>query len=136
MVLRASYARSVPFNPEAFGRRLAAARAWRGLEPKQVARHLGISSEAVNRWERGGLQRAPAKGQVLLLAEVLEQPADWLIEGHTPPWMQGALARDEDVLAVFAALDLKLDVDVVPRLEAIEAELRRLAEAVTAARPA
>jgi transcriptional regulator with XRE-family HTH domain len=57
-----------------------------GLEPKEVAHHLGVSSEAINRWERGGLQRPPARGQILLLAQLLDQTEQWFMEGETPPW--------------------------------------------------
>jgi len=82
------------FDSRSFGRRLAAARVWRGLEPKQVANALGVSAEAINRWERGGLTRPPAKGQLRLLAEVLEQPESWILGGEVPPWQSTAEASE------------------------------------------
>jgi transcriptional regulator with XRE-family HTH domain len=86
MAFRLAYGRPMNFDGRAFGRRIASARVWLGLEPKEVALQLDLSAEAINRWERGGLQRAPKRGQVRLLAEVLQVPADWLLAGDTPPW--------------------------------------------------
>ncbi len=94
MALRASYSPLMSFDAAAFGRRLASARAWRGLEPKQVAHHLDVTPETVNRWERGGLEKPPAKGQLLLLAEILQQPESWLLDGEQPPWLTSPAAGD------------------------------------------
>ncbi len=134
-----AYRRSVEFDPQAFGRRLAAARAWLGLEAKQVARHLELSAEAINRWERGGLRRAPARGHLRLLAEVLEQPEEWLLRGTSPPWrsaasddrdatsgdreLRDALARQHDeVVSRFDRQDELLRV-LMARVDAIRSRL-------------
>jgi transcriptional regulator with XRE-family HTH domain len=79
----------VSFDPEEFGRRLAAARARAGLKPKQLAAALGSSVEKVNRWERGELVRPPSKGDLRLLADLLDQDAGWLLSGD------GALRHPE-----------------------------------------
>lgn len=120
MASRDSYGRLVTFDPVAFGRRVAAARVWRGLEPKQVAVALETSPETVNRWERGGITKPPAKGQLRLLAEVLEQDEAWLLRGETPPWHEppgdngGSASNGEPSLR-----------DVLQKLEAIERRLER-----------
>jgi transcriptional regulator with XRE-family HTH domain len=128
MAFRSSYGQRVSFDGQAFGRRVAAARAWRGLEPKQVASFLGVSPEAINRWERGGLQRPPARGQLQLLAEVLEQPRDWLVEGTSPPWTTPTTMSDDErrrddqdrLARRFDSIDDKLD-DIAEQLRAIAA---------------
>jgi len=126
MAERASYSRAVPFDGAAFGRRIAAAREWLGLEPKQLAQPLGVSPETINRWERGGLENPPVKGQVRLLAEVLHQTEEWLLTGEQPPW-SAAIGTSESPSAT-PGLD-RLE----RRLGSLEAEV---AEAVTLAREA
>lgn len=125
MAFRAPYRRPVTFDGQAFGRRVAAARVWRGLEPKQVAAHLGVSAEAINRWERGGLQRAPARGQLRLLAEVLEQPEEWIAGGEAPPWAavvdRGAgTDRERD------DLEAERHQELLEHFAAVEEQLREL----------
>lgn len=83
------------FDGVAFGRRVASAREWAGLAPKQLAEQLGMSDETVYRLERGKRKRAPGKGELRLLAEALGQPEDWLLNGDVPPWLSAQNGRDE-----------------------------------------
>lgn len=111
------------FDPKGFGRRIAAARVWRGLEPKQVAQHLGLSAEAINRWERGGIQRLPPRGQLRLLSEILEQPAEWIAEGDAPPWVSGQPRSDTEQQDIAA----RRHDELVSRLEDLAEQVRALA---------
>lgn len=106
----------------------AAMAATRADSPTALARALRMTSYSaprnIKRWLNGIAQ--PDYEATLLLVR-----AAGLLSTELRPVDEGD--GDEDALR---ALDQKLDDVVVPRLEAIEAEIRRLAEAVTAARPA
>ena len=117
MEQNAPYRRPVDFEAPAFGRRVAAAREWAGLKPKQLAERLGVSPEAVYRLERGTRLTSPRRAELRLLAETLDQSEEWLLRGESPPWTQrstgSALPRGDR-----ASLEL-LD----HRLESLEADV-------------
>lgn len=77
----------VTYDGAAFGRRVASAREWAGLEPKELARRVGVHVESINRIERGGRRKQPRKAELRLLAEALGQTEEWLLEGEVPPWV-------------------------------------------------
>lgn len=89
-----------------FGRRVAAARVWKGLEPKELAVALGRSTEAVNAMERGDRVRAPDKLLLEALAHELNVTPEWLLKGEEPPWAvsqsgaSGSGAVDERLVQV------------------------------------
>jgi transcriptional regulator with XRE-family HTH domain len=112
----------VSFDSQGFGRRLAAARAWRGLQPKEIAAHVGLSAEAINRWERGGIRRPPNKATIRGLAELLEQDEAWLLRGTTPPWLEnGSLVVSQE-----ADLQARRHDELLTRLDAQDEVLRVL----------
>lgn len=78
------------FDGKAFGRRLAAAREWAGLAPKQLAELIGSSTEAIYRLERGDRQTPPRKAELKIMAEALAQPVEWLLHGDAPPWVSSS----------------------------------------------
>jgi transcriptional regulator with XRE-family HTH domain len=130
MALRVNYRRPVAFDPVAFGRRLASAREWRGLEPKQLAAELGISTEAINRWERGGLAKPPNKLALEKLSELLSQPVEWLLSGTDPPW----LTATAPVAGENLATALHQLADAVDELQIRAAERERAAPRATSRR--
>lgn len=118
------YGRGVSvFDAHGFGRRVAAARVWAGIEPKELAHRLGISDESIYRMERGERKRPPGRGELGLLAEILGQPDEWLLSGTEPPW-NGDRPTGPGADEVLAALN-GLRRDLWTRLDAIERELRR-----------
>jgi transcriptional regulator with XRE-family HTH domain len=82
----ASYRGGVDFDSKAFGRRVASAREWIGLKPKELAAALGRSAESVNAIERGDRKDPPDKLLLTALAEALKVEAPWLLSGTQPPW--------------------------------------------------
>lgn len=81
------YRRAVAFDPLWFGRRVAAARAWAGLKPKELAVALGRSTEAINAMERGDRVAPPDIHFLRALAEALDVSEEWLLDGRQPPWI-------------------------------------------------
>jgi transcriptional regulator with XRE-family HTH domain len=76
----------VDFDPIWFGRRVAAARAWAGLKPKELAAALARSTEAINAIERGDRVQRPDTHFVRALAGELHVTEEWLLAGDVPPW--------------------------------------------------
>ena len=62
---------------EKVGRQIAALRKQKGLTQNELGTRLGISFQAVSRWERG--ETLPDTGILLLLAEVLETTVDCIL---------------------------------------------------------
>src|SRR5699024_10442978 len=63
------------------GERIREARRKKGLSQEEVARELGISRQAVTKWE--GEQSAPSAGNLKKLAALLETTPGRLLNGDT-----------------------------------------------------
>lgn len=121
------------FDGVAFGRRLAAARVWAGLEPKQVAAALGVSDEAIYQMERGDRKRPPNRPVLQALSDVLGQPSEWFLDGDQPPWSQMRTELDEDLVGrletAVSRMESALGRGGVPaEVAALDEEARRSAE--------
>ena len=75
-------------HPEQLGSRIAARRRVLGLTQGQVAIHMGVSPQAVSKWERG----LACPDLVFLddLAELLDIGLEELLVGNTPPCLASA----------------------------------------------
>ncbi len=62
-----------------FGERLRAARERKNLTQEQVAKHFGISREAVQQWESATIM--PRGAKLDRLARLLEVSVQWLVSG-------------------------------------------------------
>jgi transcriptional regulator with XRE-family HTH domain len=82
-----TYRAAVTYDPVAFGRRVASARAWIGLKPKELAKRISRSPEAINRIERGEHLTEPDPLMLGALAAELGQSEEWLLGGEEPPWL-------------------------------------------------
>lgn len=124
--LRDSYRPGVDFDAKEFGRRVATARVWSGLTPKEVAGRMGASAETVYRIERGERSTAPRRAELRLLAEILEQPEEWLMAGSTPPWTASGEDQPLEDVASFQEEVVVLLRDQAQRLTSIESRLAGL----------
>lgn len=109
------------FDAVAFGRRVAAARVWKGLEPKELAHRLGMSDEAIYRLERGARKQPPHTLMLRALAEELDQSEEWLLRGEQPPWSEQSYRPGGD--EILAALN-GLKRDLMERIDELERRLR------------
>lgn len=66
-----------------FGTRLQALRKQRGLSQEALADRLGVSRQAIGKWESGGA--LPSIDNLLELAAILETTVDYLLTGAEPP---------------------------------------------------
>ena len=66
-----------------FGTRLQALRKERGLSQEALADRLGVSRQAIGKWESGGA--LPSIDNLLELAAILETTVDYLLTGAEPP---------------------------------------------------
>lgn len=108
--LSSSYGQGVPYDPTAFGRRLAAARVWAGLEPKQLAAALGYHAETINRLERGVGKRPPTRPVLEALAAAVQQTPEWLLEGPEPPWSSREQAsRQSEIIRLLERLEAEVE---------------------------
>ncbi len=75
-------------HPEQLGSRIAARRRVLGLTQGQVAIHMGVSPQAVSKWERG----LACPDLVFLddLAELLDIGLEELLVGNTAPCLASA----------------------------------------------
>ena len=75
-------------HPEQLGSRIAARRRVLGLTQGQVAIHMGVSPQAVSKWERG----LACPDLVFLddLAELLDIGLEELLFGNTTPCLASA----------------------------------------------
>ena len=75
-------------HPELLGSRIAARRRVLGLTQGQVAIHMGVSPQAVSKWERG----LACPDLVFLddLAELLDIGLEELLIGNTTPCLASA----------------------------------------------
>ena len=75
-------------HPEQLGSRIAARRRVLGLTQGQVALHMGVSPQAVSKWERG----LACPDLVFLddLAELLDIGLEELLIGNTTPCLASA----------------------------------------------
>ena len=78
-----------------FGTRLQALRKERGLSQEALADRLGVSRQAIGKWESGGA--LPSIDNLLELAAILETTVDYLLTGAEPsaPEEQDPLACGE-----------------------------------------
>lgn len=93
------------------GDRIRLARKRRGLTQRDVARHYGISREAVQQWEAGRVN--PRGERVRALALLLQVSVEWLMTGadeHRPTadearlltLFRGLSERDQQVVLALA----------------------------------
>lgn len=99
------YRQAVDFDSDAFGRRVASARAWIGLKPKVLASAVGRTPEAINAIERGDRIGAPDKLLLSALAASLNVSEEWLLSGTEPPWLSARSAAGVDEAVVAQALE-------------------------------
>ena len=67
---------------ETLGERIRAARQAAGLSQEKLAERLGLTRQAVTKWETG--QSAPSTENLLRLAEVLGVPVTALLDASAP----------------------------------------------------
>src|SRR6266498_3927614 len=79
--IRASLLLAMPIEPTEIGARIKGARLQKGWTQFQLAVEAHVSPSTVTRWERGGL---PPMRELIRLAEVLEVPAETLVEPPAP----------------------------------------------------
>lgn len=113
------------WDPARFGRRVAAAREWRDLRPKELAGVLGRSTETVNAIERGDRIGPPDKLLLGALAHALGVGEEWLLRGSEPPWMVSSAAGER------AGVDLRA-VELAERVAESAATLDALASELDA----
>ena len=65
-----------------FSERLKAARKSKKLSQAEISRRLGVTQQAVGKWETG--RSTPDPGTVARLAEILDTTADALLGLHQP----------------------------------------------------
>ncbi len=73
---------SRPMNLEELGGRIKRRRMERKLRQQDLANVLGISAQAVSKWERG--KSAPDISQLSALARLLEVSVEWILGGTSP----------------------------------------------------
>lgn len=106
-------------DPGGIRERIRTARRQAGLTQQGLADLVDRHKRTIENWEN---VRVPEWSELSKLARVLDRPIEWFLYGD----------RDEPsdkVEAMVEALDRRLDTEVIPRLEAIEAALRELARA-------
>lgn len=122
MEISDTYRGTVEFDPISFGRRLASAREWRGLRPKELAATLGRAAESINAMERGDRVNRPDKLVVEKLAQELGVSQEWLLGGSLPPWDGD---QDERPVSAEELAGLRADLeDVKESLARVETLLR------------
>lgn len=75
------------------GQRLAEARRHAGIKQRQVAEHLGITSQAVSQWEAGHTR--PDSNRLARLARFFGIRLEWLLEEKGPMAHRGAMPLAE-----------------------------------------
>lgn len=78
---------------ETLGRRIGVMRRKRGMTQEYLAGALGVSPQAVSKWEND--QNAPDVGMLVKLADVLEVTTDYLLTGDKAPRVTWAPDREE-----------------------------------------
>lgn len=78
-----------------------------GLSQEELAQRIGVSRQAVSKWENGDSE--PEVGKLLLLAETFEVSVDWLLS-------RDKAANDRDAPASDAASPSHSWVDSIPGL--------------------
>ena len=74
-----------------------------GLTQKELADKLGISFQAVSKWENG--ETLPDTGLLLELCDILGTTADRLLNGGTPSGFERRLLRLDDVITGFEYME-------------------------------
>lgn len=74
-----------------------------GLTQKELADKLGISFQAVSKWENG--DTLPDTGILLELCDILGTTADKLLNGGTPSGFERRLLRLDDVITGFEYME-------------------------------
>lgn len=85
--------------------RLAEMRRKKGFSQEELANRLGLSRQAISKWERG--ESAPDMANLIALADLYEVTLDELIRGEAP----AAQAEDADTASKAPASD-KVDVTI------------------------
>lgn len=73
------------FN-EMVGRRIQLKRTLKGIKQKDLAEILGVSAQAVSKWERG--ENSPDIALLPLLASILDSTIDWLLGNELEEFMK------------------------------------------------
>lgn len=63
------------------GRRIASARALLGLNQLELAKHIGVSANAISMYEKD--QRSPKPEMLSALSRALDVSVDWLLHGES-----------------------------------------------------
>ncbi|WP_165170853.1 helix-turn-helix domain-containing protein [Adlercreutzia sp. ZJ242] len=104
--------------------RLASLRREKGLSQEELAAQLGVSRQAVSKWERG--EAAPDTGNLVALADLYEVTLDKLVRGEEGR----APAEEEARTEVQAEAEAQVRAEAEAQAEAeAEAEVRAQAEA-------
>ncbi|MBK9217824.1 MAG: helix-turn-helix domain-containing protein [Uliginosibacterium sp.] len=74
-----------------FGRKLAALRRERGLSQERLAERIGVSRQAVAKWEAG--ESFPELPKLLLLGDCFRQSLDRLVRDHEDERCRGGYSR-------------------------------------------
>lgn len=78
---------------ETLGKRIGGMRRKRGMTQEYLAGALGVSPQAVSKWEND--QNAPDVGMLMKLADVLEVTTDYLLTGDKAPRVTWAPEEEE-----------------------------------------
>lgn len=114
-----------------FGDRLAAAREAAGLEPKALAKRIGVKPKTVAAWEQDIAE--PRAARVQMLAGLLGVSLTWLLTGEgeggvEPPGGEGELTPDARAL-LLELRDLRGDITKASqKMARLEKALRRILE--------
>lgn len=117
----------MPSRPaDSFVMRLHAAMAARSVDQSELARRLGITSQAVNQWLAG--ETAPKGKRVARVAEELGVSLDWLLAGRgglsETPAPGAAFAWPEAGLSDDQTVDLAARLEQMLREEGMPADIR------------
>lgn len=112
--------------------RIAQARTEAGLTQPELGEAMAppVHWRTVQTWESVKEPRVPW-ARLNEIASLTGKSKEWLLHGEEAT---AEHATRDAVMQFLTALDRRLDTEVLPRLEAIELEIRRLAAATTTAR--
>lgn len=102
-----------------FAEKLAAARQERGLTQRQLADRLGVTAQAVSKWETGG--SLPDLELLRMIAQLLECSADFLLEHEVNGGSKVNMMLMERTAEIERAIDrdvlmIRVGIDLIPML--------------------